>query len=388
MIFERAALLGVFVLLACLGMTGCTDQGVVEQPPQPPPPGQPGLLYDVAGIAGSYGKTGDGGPATEARMYWPLDMVVHPTTGELYVVDWNNHVYRKIDKNGIITKVFGSGIHGDDFDGPVQEINLNHPGDITVGPDGDFYLTVWHNHKIKRVDRNTGYAISYAGTDQGFSGDGGPADIAMMALPSSLVFDPAGNLYVSDQANGRVRRINSTRTINTFAGRFIKGYRDGIGQIAMFSWSRGNAALPGGKLAITPAGDAMYLADQENNRIRKIDIATAEVTTVAGTGDAGYSGDGGSAMSATLNYPCDVYCGPNGEVYVADTRNHAVRKIDPAGIITTVAGTGVKGFSPNATLATEAMLNQPFGVFFDGLTNTLYIADTYNSQVKKVIMPE
>jgi DNA-binding beta-propeller fold protein YncE len=321
-------------------------------------------------------------------MYWPLDMVVHPTSGEIYIVDWNNHIYRKVALDGTISTAFGSGIHGDDFDGPVKEINLNHPGDVTVGPEGDFYLTVWHNHKIKRVDRNTNFAISFAGTDQGFTGDGGPADIAQMALPSSSVFDPAGNLYVSDQANGRVRRVNTQRIINTFAGRFVKGYRDGIGQVAMFSWSRGNDALPGGKLAITPAGDAMYLADQENNRIRKIDIATAEVTTVAGTGDAGYSGDGGDAMSAALNYPCDVSCAPNGDVYVADTRNNVIRKIDNTGIITTVAGTGIKGFSPNATPATEAMLNSPFGVFFDGAKNTLYIADTYNSQVKKVIMPE
>jgi len=388
MVIERSARMGLLVLLAAFGVVGCTDQGVQEMPPPPPPADQPGLLYDVAGLAGSYGKTGDGGPATEARMYWPQDTYVHPASRELYIVDWNNHIYRKIDHNGIINKVFGSGTHGDDFDGPADQINLNHPSDMNVGPDGDVYLAVWHNWKIKRVDKATNHAITFVGTDAGFTGDGGPANIAQIALPSSIVFDPAGNMYLTDQFNGRVRRVNTQGIINTVAGRFVKGYRDGVGQAAMFSWSRGNQALPGGKIAITAAGDALYLADQENHRVRKIDIATFDVTTVAGSGNLGYSGDGGPAMEADMNYPCDVACAPNGDVYVADTRNHAVRKIDPSGIITTVAGTGVAGFSPNATLSTEAQLNQPFGVHFDVLTNTLYIADTYNSQVKKVIMPQ
>jgi len=386
--FERANRAGMLVLLAALTIAGCTDQGVVEQPPPPPPADQPGILYDIAGIAGSYGKTGDGGPATEARMYWPQDMYVHPTSRELLIVDWNNHIYRKISSDGTISKLYGSGTHGDDFDGPADQINLNHPADITVGPNGDAYLAVWHNWKIKRIDHITNYAITAVGTDAGFTGDGGPANIAQIALPSAVVFDPAGNMYLTDQFNGRVRRVNLQGVINTVAGRFVKGFRDGTGQAAMFSWSRGNQALPGGKIAITAAGDALYLADQENNRVRKIDIATFDVTTVAGTGDLGYSGDGGSAMSASLNYPCDVTCAPNGDVYFADTRNNVVRKIDMAGNITTVAGTGVAGFSPNATLATEAMLNSPFGVHFDAMTNTLYIADTYNSQIKKVIMPE
>jgi len=388
MTFGRAALMGVFVLVAALGIVGCTDQGVIEQPPPPPPADQPGLLYDVAGIAGSYGKTGDGGPATEARMYWPQDITIHPATREILITDWNNHVYRKISTAGIISKLYGSGTHGDDFDGPADGINLNHPAGITIGPDGDAYLAVWHNWKIKRVDHITNHAITTVGTDAGFTGDGGPANIAQIALPSAVVFDPAGNMYLTDQFNGRIRRVNVQGIINTFAGRFVKGFRDGVGQMAMFSWSRGNQALPGGRIDITAAGDALYLADQENNAIRKIDIATADVTTVAGTGDKGFSGDGGSATNAALNYPCDVACAANGDVYFADTRNHVVRKIDAAGIITTVAGTGVAGFSPNATLATEAMLNQPFGVHFDSATNTLYIADTYNSQIKKVIMPQ
>jgi len=375
------------VPLVVILMIGCTDQGVVEQPPQPTVE-EPGMLYDVAGQAGSAGLRGEGGPASESRLYWPIDVYVHPTEGELYIVDWNNHCYRKIGHDGTISRVFGSGVHGDDFDGPATSINLNHPTDMTIGPEGDIYLAVWHNWKIKRIDKATSYAISAVGTDAGFTGDGGPANLANLFLPSSVVFDPAGNMYISDQGNNRIRKVDTRGTIKSLAGRFEKGWRDGVGQFAKFSLTRGPDALPGGKLAITPAGDYLYMADQENHRIRKIDVVTAEVTTVAGTGVAGYSGDGGPAMEAQLNFPCDVTCAPNGDVYVADVRNHAVRKIDPSGTITTVAGTGVAGFSPNGTDATTAMLNSPFGIYFDGNTNTLYVADTYNSQVKKVKISE
>jgi DNA-binding beta-propeller fold protein YncE len=372
-------------LLVILMITGCKDQGIVEQPPEPPTE-EPGILYDVSGKAGSYGFAGDGGPASEARLYWPIDIYVHPTDRDLYIVDWNNQVYRKVTSDGTISTVIGSGILGDDFDGPARSMNLNHPTDIIVGPDGDLYIAAWHNWKIKRIERSTNYAVSVAGTDAGFAGDGDKATLAALNLPSSCVFDPAGNMFISDQGNNRIRKVNTGGIITTLAGRLEQGWRDGSGLLAKFNLQRGPDALPGGKLAITPEGDYLYMADQQNHRIRKIDIATSDVTTVAGTGEAGYSGDGSLATNAQLNFPCDVACAPNGDIYVADVRNHVVRKIDTSGIITTVAGTGVAGFSPNGTLANEAMLNNPFGVFFDGSTNTLYIADTYNSQVKKVKM--
>ncbi len=381
---------GMILLLASLMATGCKDQGTI--PPGPPDlskaPEEVGMLYNIAGMAGSLGKSGDGAPAVDARLYWPTDVYVFDATDNIYITDWNNHVYRMVTPDGMISTIFGSGFHGDDFDGPVREINLNHPGSMTVGPDGNFYLAVWHNWKIKLVDKNTMYCTSVVGTEAGFSGDGGPANIAQILLPSSVVFDPAGNMYISDQGNGRIRKVDyATGTINTLAGQFPQGWTDGYGFVARFSWSRGNDAYPGGRISIDASGENLYVADQQNNRIRKVNIASQIVSTVAGTGVAGYSGDGGPAMLAELNYPCDVACAANNDVYFADTRNHAVRKIDPAGKITTVAGTGVAGFSPNATLATDAMLNYVTGIFFYDKTNTLYIADTYNSQVKRVKMP-
>jgi len=382
-------LAGSLFLLVSLNSTGCKDFGTVELPPVEPPalPEEVGKLYDVAGIAGSLGYSGDNGPALEARMYWPTDVFVYDETGDVLITDWNNHVYRKVSPEGIISLAFGSGRHGDDFDGPVNEINLNHPAGMTVGPDGNFYLAVWHNWKIKLVDKNTLYATTVVGTDAGFSGDGDPAILARIFLPSSLVFDPTGNMYITDQGNERIRKVDITGTISTFAGRQEQGWRDGFGLLAKFAFSQGNDAYPGGRLAIDASGENLYVADQKNNRIRKIDIATQTVSTVAGTGTAEYSGDSGPAMMAELDYPCDVHCAPNGDVYFADTRNHAVRKLDAAGNITTVVGTGEPGVSPSGTLATEAMLNYVTGIFFDGKTNILYIADTYNSQVKRVRMP-
>ena len=385
LLFAGAAVL----LIATLAATGCKDSGVIDlgTPAPEPTPEEVGKLYDVAGMAGALGYGGDGGPALEARLYWPVDVFMDDISGDIYITDWNNHVYRKVSPDGIISLAFGNGLHGDDFDGPVKEIALNHPGGVTVGPDGNFYLAVWHNWKIKLVDRNTLYATSVVGTDAGFSGDGSAAYLAQIFLPSSVVFDPAGNMYISDQGNERLRMVDTRGTISTLAGRQQRGWRDGFGYLAMFSWSQGNDAYPGGRLAIDAIGENIYVADQLNNRIRKFTIADQMVSTVAGTGTTGYSGEGGPAMLADLNYPCDVACAPNGDVYFADTRNHVVRKIDPAGNVTTVVGTGVSGVSPNGTLATEAMLNYVTGIFFYDKTNTLYIADTYNSQIKRIKLP-
>ncbi len=380
----RSLFAGFCILFVTFMITGCEDDGMALQQTILESQNEPGFLYDVAGIPGSYGKTGDGGPAREARLYWPQDVYILPTSGEIYIADWNNHSFRRIDLNGTISRAIGSGSFGDDSEGPADRIRLNLPTGMAVGPDGNIHIADWKNSKIKRIDHVSNYAITTVETEDCFCCQF-PITVSLI---NSIVFDREGNMYFTDQGNGRVRKVDLQGEMSTFAGRFVKGYRNGIGQLAMFSWSRGPNALPGGKIAITATGDAIYLADQENNRIRRIDIATKEVTTVAGTGAAGYSGDGGAALSAELNYPCDVACAPNGDVYIADTRNHVVRRIDMSGIITTVAGTGVAGFSTNATPAADAMLNTPFGVHFDAMTNTVYIADTYNSQVKKLPIAE
>jgi sugar lactone lactonase YvrE len=374
---------------AGLILSGC-DKGEDPTTPQGPAPLEDGHLYVVAGVQGQAGGTGNGGPATQATMYWPQDVAVNNTTGEIYIVDWNNHAVRKIDGNGIITRYIGSGLLGDDINEAATEVDLNHPTGVTIGPDGNLYLSAWHNWKIKKIDMTNMFVTAFAGSLQGNIGDGGPKEAAKLDLPSCNVFDAAGNMYITDQANQKIRRVDAaTGNITNLAGsdNKEKGFVDGIGNAARFAWNAGPDAVPTGKIDISPDKLYLYVADTENNAIRKVTVATGEVTTIAGTGTAGYSGDGGSALSAQLNWPTDVAAAANGDVYVADSRNHVVRKISASGIVSTVAGTGVAGFSADGALATQSQLNLPSGVYWDEPSQTLYICDVFNQQVKKVINP-
>lgn len=370
----------IIVAIAAALLFGCSSEDPTE-PGEPAPRDREGILYEVAGLVTSGGYTGDGGSARQARLYFPQDVVVEGS--DVYIVDWNNHVIRKVDAAGIISKAMGSGFHGDDSDGPVLEVNLNHPVNLAIGPTGDFYISGWHNWKIKKVDRVTGMVTSPVGTDNGFAGDGGPANQAQMSLPSSIAWDHDGNMYVSDQGNTRIRMIDGNDIITTFAGG-EKGYVDGVGDAARFMWPTGTNSFPGGKLDVSADGEALFVADTEGNRIRKVDIATRMVTTIGGTGTAGYSGDDGAALEAQFNQPTDVACAPNGDIFIADSHNHVIRKIDVNGIVSTVAGTGVAGHSPDATAATSAQLKSPSGVYWDEPSRTLYISDTLNHQVKRV----
>ncbi len=383
---RRLALSTAGVALFTFGMMGC-DSVDGDTDPDPTPTEACsgfGVLCDVSGIGGELGFSGDEGPATEARHYWPMDVTVGPND-EIFIADWNNHVIRKVDASGTITSFIGEGNLGDDATGPADQLNLNHPVGLTIGPDGSYYLASWHNWKIKRIDKNTMQTTSPIGTTQGLDGDGGPADQAKMDLPAAVVFAPDGMIYIADQGNFRVRRVTPDGTISTFVGG-TRGFADGVGEEAQFDSPQGPDASPGGKIVIDPDGQNLYLADTFNNRIRKINIATREVTTIAGNGNPGYAGDGGPAAMAMLNEPSDLVVTHDNEIFIADSRNHVIRKIDAAGNISTVAGTGEKGISPNGTEATQAKLNTPFGVAYDEGSHTLYIADTFNQMTKKVYL--
>jgi sugar lactone lactonase YvrE len=384
----RRVVIFAAVLLAILGFAGCSDDGPTLPGPIPAAE-KDGVLYDVAGKAGESGYLGDGGPATECLLYWPIDMTMLPT-GELIVVDWNNHCLRKIATDGTIRRYIGSAHLGDDREGPMDMIDFNHCSDVKVGPDGDFYVAAFHNWAIRKVDPRTGMATTPIGTSRGFEGDGGPASVAKFDLPGSIVFDPAGNLYITDQGNMRIRRVDTQGIVTTFAGS-TNGYADGVGEAAMFDFYGGTTTGTGprsGCVEISRDGSTIYVADTGSHRIRKIDVATRMVTTIAGTGEAGYSGDGGPALAARLSEPSDVAVSAAGDIYFSDRSNYVIRRIDTSGIISTVVGIGTAGVSPNATLATSAKLNYPLGVTFDDATNTLYIADMYNHQIKRVKNPK
>jgi sugar lactone lactonase YvrE len=252
-----------------------------------------------------------------------------------------------------------------------------------IGPNGDYYLVAWHNWKIKRFDKATMETSIAVGTTQGFLGDGGPATAAKMDLPSSLVFDFDGNMFISDQANQRIRKVTPDGTISTFAGS-TRGYADGIGAAAQFSLPAGPDAGPGGRLTINDDRTMLYMVDTFNHRIRSIDLATGEVKTIGGTGTAGYSGDGGPATAAQFNAPADIYLTHDQDLLIADSENNVIRKIDAAGVVSTIVGTGERGVSENATPALQAKLDRPYGVVYDEANHTLYIADTFNNQVKRV----
>lgn len=367
----------LFTLSFAMVMAGCKKDKPYECT------GEIGVLCNVAGIAGSPGGGGNDGKALEATLYWPQDVFYN--NGIIYITDWNNHCVRKIDDAGVITRFIGSGFLGDGTSGQAAAINLNHPTDLCLDPQGNFILSSWHNWKFKKIDKTTLEVSVLAGTSQGFSGDGGPATAAQFNLPSCGLFDANGDLIVCDQANQRIRKIEmATGTVITIAGS-TKGFADGNGTSAQFALPAGSDASPGGKIALSNDKSVLYIADTENNRIRQLDLGTMEVTTIAGTGVAGFSGEGSNALSAQLNAPTDVAVAADGAIYIADAKNHCVRKL-VGGLISTVAGKpGQSGASDDGTVALEAKLNTPSGIFITP-DYTLFIADTYNHQVKKVVL--
>jgi len=344
----------------------------------------------VAGVQGAWKDSGDGGSALKALFGLPCDITITPG-GEILVVDWYSDRIRIITPDGLIHAFVGSGNDGDGVSGPGISTDIFRPGDIKLGPDLSWYVGVLQNEKIKRFTGPLLECSIFAGTTGGYGGDGGLANQARLSRPSRMVFDDEGNLFFVDEGNSRIRRIDEQAGVITTLAGGTRGDADGIGDSAQFSfrgdWSIQGGSPPGSGIDISPDGEYLFVSDCENHKIRRIDIATRLVTTFAGSGVRGYSGDGGSALTAELSYPIDLAMSGSGDLYVADSYNHVIRKINPAGIITTVAGTGLAGFSPDSTRATEGMLDSPHGIAFHDASNTLYIADSYNQQIKKVISP-
>lgn len=343
-----------------------------------------GRIFTIAGngIAGLGAEDVD---PLQGELWLPQDLTFRASDGLPYIIDWNNHRIRVIE-NGLIRTMCGTGILGDAQPGTALETGLNHPTHIAFGPDDNMYLSAWHNSKVLRVDMSTRWceAVVAARGARSFGGDGGPAIDAALDLPSATAFDAAGNMYIADQANRRIRRVTLDGIINTWAGTGAAGFcgDGGPAASACLNAPVGQSAAPSSRFEFDALGN-LYVADTSNNRVRVIDT-NGIINTVAGSGTAGFSGDGGQATSAWLRYPADVAISPAGELYIADKDNHCIRKVDGSGIITTVAGIGAsKGYAGDGGRATEAKLNGPFGVTFDNEGN-LYIADTFNHRVRVV----
>ncbi len=375
----RARAVLVAATLSLLPLTaGCDALFALLFPSERP------IIFTVVGN-GVAGDNGDGLPGTETALYLVQDVTVGPD-GLLYFPDWNNHKIRRLNADGTVETIAGTGELGAANDGYGPEIQFNHPTNLEFDGDGQLIIAAWHNSLIKRMDLTTGYAETICGTGaRSFNGDGLPGTETFVDLPSSVYWDPGtGNIVFSDQANFRIRVLEPSGVVHTIAGDGTPAYSGDGGPAAdaQLNSPKGQSAPPAGRLTQAPTGE-IIVADTGNHVIRKIDGAGI-ITLVAGTpGEPGYEGDGGPATLAKLNTPSDVAVAPDGTIYVADTFNHAVRGIRTDGTIFTLAGTGERGFSGDGGPADEAQLDRPYGLTVapDG---SVYVADTHNHRIRKI----
>jgi hypothetical protein len=332
-----------------------------------------GIITSVAGN-GKVGFSGDGGPASAAQLSFVFAGLSVDSAGNLYLAEDFNSRIRRI-AGGVIDTVAGNGLFRFSGNGgPGTSATLFIPTGVAADSAGNVYFTEQTLNRIRKIAPDGTVSVIGGSGMLGYSGDGGPATGASLSFPTFLTTDSAGAIYFADTINNAVRRIDRNGTITTVAG---NGTSD-------FSGDRGpatRAALAGPNgIHIDDAGN-LFICDKGNNRIRKV-ASDGTISTIAGTGASGFFGDNGPASQAQLNAPAGVRI-HNGMVYFSDSGNHRVRRIDANGIISTVAGNGLKGFSGDRGLAASASLNNPQGLVFDAAGN-LYIADQANHAVRTV----
>ncbi len=274
-----------------------------------------GTITTIAGN-GTAVFSGDGGPATSAGLNSPTGVAVS-RTGEVYITEWGLHRVRKVDATGTINTIAGTGIAGSTGDGgPASSARLYAPFGVAVSSTDELHIADWGNHRVRKVDA-TGTINTIAGTGiAGFSGDGGPATSAKLFYPSGAAIDHRGVLYIADEYNHRVRKVDTTGTITTIAGTDGYGF-NGDGQATSSTLFYPLA------VAVSSSG-TVYIADWYNHRVREVDTA-GYITTIAGTGQAGFNGDG-QATSSHLYYPAGVALGRENGLHISDEYNHRVRR--------------------------------------------------------------
>ena len=336
----------------------------------------PQTVRTVAGT-GEASFSGDGGPGTRAQLANPYGVAIGPD-GALYICEVDNHRVRKLElETGIISTAAGNGEQGYSGDGGAAlEAALNQPYEVRFDREGNMYFVEMQNHIVRRVAAKSGSITTLAGTGQpGYGGDGGPATEALLDHPHSIELDGQGSLYIADIGNHRIRRVDlPTGRIETFAGTGEQAATPDGAPVR-------DTPLNGPRaIAFDSRGD-MYVALREGNAVYRVNMKAMTLHHLAGTGERGYEGDGGPAQQALLSGPKGIAVGPGGGVYIADTESHTIRRIDQRnGTITTVVGDGTRHDGPDGD-PLQCGLARPHGVYVDP-QGRVYIGDSENHRVR------
>ncbi len=332
-------------------------------------------IRTIAGT-GAKGFSGDGGPATSARLDNPFGVVRGPD-GAIWFCEYGSHTVRRIAKDGALSTVVGNGQMGYSGDGgPATAATLNQPHEIRFDRDGNLFIVDMKNHAVRRWDAKTKVLTTFAGNGQpGYSGDGGAATKAQFKQPHSIQFAPNGNLYVCDIGNHVVRRIDmKTGNIETFAGAGKAGPTPDGSPIK-------GTPLNGPRSLDFDRDGNLWVATREGNQVFRFDLKAGRIQHVAGTGKKGFTGNGAPAKEATLSGPKGIAVAPNGDVYLVDTESHSIRRIKAAtGNMEVVVGTGVLGDGPDGDPLT-CKLARPHGVFVEA-DGTVLIGDSETHRVR------
>jgi sugar lactone lactonase YvrE len=363
-----------------VGVTALSPARIGQAAEQPP---APGTITTVAGT-GQAGFSGDNGPATRARLDGPTGVVVD-AAGNIFIGDGSNHRVRKVSPDGIITTYAGTGVEGFSGDGgPATKARLAGGLCLALDGAGNLYLSDGAHHRVRKVSPDgiittvAGSGPTTSGTPGAYSCDGGPATDARLYDPIGLAVDTAGNLFIADNGNHRVRKVSPDGIITTVAGSGPtgpdKGYSAGDGGPALAATLRGPYFLAvdgSGNLFFAEVDDGGTEAYKgPRGQVRKVST-DGIITTVAGNGVRGFSGDGGQAVAAGLWGPNGVTVDSAGNLFIADWGNYRVRKVDTNGIISTVAGMGKSRYAGDGVLATATGLLNPVGLAVDAAGNLL-----------------